>query len=615
MTAIRRASTPRAAAPAPAPARVARPGSLRLGAFAALGIFGGAALGARIVRPGAGGDLLGLFADRRRRRRASPRRATEALTARVRRAAAWPRSCFAAARPRPARRGRAALACCGLPLGRPRVGHRAGRSVALPAYGALPRHRRVGADAILVAAARAAGARRAAGLLAARAPRRPASRSRPPSRSARSTRCRSSSTGPSHPYLDGILFSLLLGAFLWLERRALTGREVAGRGACIGARRRRSARRSLAPRLDAPSRGSTTRRSPRRCRAGKTTDLHLEPQLRPAGLAARRARDRCASRPAARRTEGGQPRRLRRRELAPGHRRRCRPGEDTEFSPRHPSWTQTIQRRRRGLASRQFLAAGDDDASSTTPQGRPAGDAGTFETAASRCAAATPTTRWSTCRARAPSSSSARAPTTRLLRWTPLELRVRLPGPPAASTSTGARAQRPGALRAVGQRRPGARRARPAASRSSSRRPGTGRLAVRPRVRPGPAAARRHDRRPTTTCARCSRASSADARYTESPPSPGGSRRSTPSCFATTRATASSSPARWRCCCGWAACRRASRRASRPARCDGRNDYVIRDLDAHSLGRGLLPAARLGDLRPDARPTRRRARSRPTRRR
>ena len=41
--------------------------------------------------------------------------------------------------------------------------------------------------------------------------------------------------------------------------------------------------------------------------------------------------------------------------------------------------------------------------------------------------------------------------------------------------------------------------------------------------------------------------------------------RSTRSCSATTPATASSSPGRWRCCCAWAACPRACRPASRRA--------------------------------------------------
>ena len=59
--------------------------------------------------------------------------------------------------------------------------------------------------------------------------------------------------------------------------------------------------------------------------------------------------------------------------------------------------------------------------------------------------------------------------------------------------------------------------------------------------------------------------------------------RSRTSCCASARATASSSPARWRCCCAWAACRRGSRPASRRASLDReRSEYVVRDVDAHS---------------------------------
>ena len=55
-------------------------------------------------------------------------------------------------------------------------------------------------------------------------------------------------------------------------------------------------------------------------------------------------------------------------------------------------------------------------------------------------------------------------------------------------------------------------------------------------------------------------------------------------------ATASSSAARWRCCCAWAACRRASRRGSRPGRYDRkRKEYVVRDLDAHSWVEAYFP--------------------------
>ena len=67
-------------------------------------------------------------------------------------------------------------------------------------------------------------------------------------------------------------------------------------------------------------------------------------------------------------------------------------------------------------------------------------------------------------------------------------------------------------------------------------------------------------------------------------------------------ASASSSPAPRRCCCGWAGSPRASRPASRRARSTRRSsEYVVRDLDAHSWVEVWFPDVRLGHARPDAR--------------
>ena len=77
--------------------------------------------------------------------------------------------------------------------------------------------------------------------------------------------------------------------------------------------------------------------------------------------------------------------------------------------------------------------------------------------------------------------------------------------------------------------------------------------------------------------------------------------RSPRSSSATARATASSSPARWRCCCAWAGCRpgwpRVHARALRPPPQGVRRARPRRPL----VGRGVLPGDRLGDLRPDPR--------------
>ena len=71
---------------------------------------------------------------------------------------------------------------------------------------------------------------------------------------------------PSHPYLDGIVFSLLLGAMLWGER--LSGRE-APVGGDDRPRSPSSARRCWRRTSTRRSRGWTTRRWPRRCRAAR----------------------------------------------------------------------------------------------------------------------------------------------------------------------------------------------------------------------------------------------------------------------------------------------------------------------------------------------------------
>ena len=80
-----------------------------------------------------------------------------------------------------------------------------------------------------------------------------------------------------------------------------------------------------------------------------------------------------------------------------------------------------------------------------------------------------------------------------------------------------------------------------------------------------------------------------------------------------TPGTASTSPARWRCCCGSTGSRRASRWASRTGEQE-RDGVVRRDAERRArLGGGVLPRRRLGAVRPDAGPTHPRRRA--TRRR
>ena len=93
----------------------------------------------------------------------------------------------------------------------------------------------------------------------------------------------------------------------------------------------------------------------------------------------------------------------------------------------------------------------------------------------------------------------------------------------------------------------------------------------------------------------------------------GVARPSTASSSTPSRATASSTPARWRCCCGWRASPRASSTGFSHRR-DGPQDRRVRRarLRRALLGRGLLPGLGLAHVRPDAR---RLARAQPARRR
>ena len=275
---------------------------------------------------------------------------------------------------------------------------------------------------------------------------------------------------------------------LWGER--LSGRE-APVAATIGARRR--------PRLGAagPAPGLAEAvgrlRGAGRGAAGRQDHhLHLEPQLRPAELAARRLGDRARARPR-RRCTSRRPT-WRTSTVASGARTRaCSATARTrEFSPRHPNWTQTIHVTVKGLKSRQFLVAGTttlvDHSSKDVAQATP----GTFQ------ASGKPLRRGDSYDALVyvptPSTVELQSAGTDYPYYVIRQLGH------AAAGAAGART-RPGALRAVGERRRRAWRARPAASRSSS-------PARRWPTRPTPASTRWPSscaaRRPTpmTTCAR-----------------------------------------------------------------------------------------------------------------
>ena len=162
-----------------------------------------------------------------------------------------------------------------------------------------------------------------------------------------------------------------------------------------------------------------------------------------------------------------------------------------------------------------------------------------------------------------------------------------------------ARPGRPGAAPAAGQRpdaRRRPRRCRSRATRSTARRsstragPGRRRVEVEDVLRRSAYGGvyrlaeqlRQGTKTPTGTCSGCSTTSRTAATRTPSSrrPAPSRSRRS---CSATSRATASSSPGRWRSCCGWRASPPASRPASRPGTTDrDTGEFVVHDTDAHS---------------------------------
>ena len=123
-------------------------------------------------------------------------------------------------------------------------------------------------------------------------------------------------------------------------------------------------------------------------------------------------------------------------------------------------------------------------------------------------------------------------------------------------------------------------------------------LAVRPGVRARAAARRAGPRRRTRSSQSVHALPRAGYTYSENPPP--AATRSRASCSTTRSATASSSPGRWRCCCGWAGFRRASPPASRPGTYDNATHRVGRQRHRRArVGRGVVPALRLGALRPD----------------
>ena len=220
-------------------------------------------------------------------------------------------------------------------------------------------------------------------------------------------------------------------------------------------------------------------------------------------------------------------------------------------------WTQKIKVSIRNLRTDQFITAGyasdvdiprlidDPDARRAVPRRR------------ARCAAAT----------RTPRRSTRRSPTEAQRRRAGVDYQSqprRLHDDLHRDRGRAGRQPRPHDVPVLRRRRrpdqvrPGARRAR---RRRSLARAGLARTYALSRE----LARRRADARGVRP-ARARLPRPTDAFTYSEVAAAGRRRRSTASCSTPSRATASSTRARWRCCCGWPASRRASSPASRPAR-------------------------------------------------
>ncbi|HEV7495488.1 transglutaminaseTgpA domain-containing protein [Baekduia sp.] len=319
--------------------------TLRLATFAALGLFGGAHW-AGIVRPGAGGDLLGLFLIALAAGIVAAA-AGEVLTTRGRRIAAMSAIVLAALA--------LILLVAGVPLWYLRPDRWDTLSVNIAnAIATLPELRMPyrGTDpwvrTVLISGG---GVLLLAGAILALAPR---------PKTFAATLCLGVlyvvaiiEHRPSHPYLDGILFSLLLGAMLWGER--LSSREAPaaatiGVVAVLGSA-------LLAPHLDSPRPWVDYEALAEALQGGKTTTFTWNHSYGPLNwprdgleIARVRARGDLYLKTANLEDFDGREWRQAKGVLSGG--------ADTQFARRHPNWTQTIHVTVKGLKSRQFLVAG-----------------------------------------------------------------------------------------------------------------------------------------------------------------------------------------------------------------------------------------------------------------
>ncbi|HWI74607.1 MAG TPA: transglutaminaseTgpA domain-containing protein, partial [Baekduia sp.] len=178
---------------------------------------------------------------------------------------------------------------------------------------------------------------------------------------------------PDHPYFDGAVFALLLAAFLWGDR--LTGKETpVAASLAVGAV---LASALLAPHLDSRNPWVDYEAIAESLQAGKTTTFNWNHSYAPLTwprdgqeLARVRARGDLYLKTANLEEFDG-------REWVQS-KSGLGGGDDTQMSFRHPDWMQTIHVDVKGLRSRQFLTAGTTTAVNHSSKGVDEATPGTF---------------------------------------------------------------------------------------------------------------------------------------------------------------------------------------------------------------------------------------------
>ena len=395
-------------------------------------------------------------------------------------------------------------------------------------------------------------------------------------------------------FLRGAVLALLLLAFLRLEK--LRVRDAPAAGVAAVGRRDPGARRGPGARRARPVVGLRELGA----RDGRREDrqLQLGPRLQPAGLAARRARAAAREGALPGLLEGGRPRPVRRAHVAPrpAPARRARRASSCR-SPAPASRAGPSRSRSRCATCRRTRssAPGSRRRSSARPATR---SAAASSTRPARWAAATPTPPTSTRRCR-PSASCARAGAG-YEDWLRSYTSV-LPPRAAAGRERRHRRQPPGARARVLPVLGHGRRARGGALRRAPRDGGAG-------ARAGPISRGRG--RSRRSCARGPRrrsSTSSASRPTSTTASPTPRRRRGPR----PRSTASCSTRRIGFCQQFSGAEALLlRMGGIPARVatgftsgsfdEKQQEYVVRDLDAHSWVEVWFPELRLGEPRPDA---------------